>query len=79
MLVKAAREILAQTIPTPAAPAAAAEGADAPVEALKVEAATGDDEDAEVEETEEQKQVRLLTTGKERAERMLKSLGVSLS
>ena len=74
-MVKAARELLAREIPAPAVAAAEVESQEAAPtdEAPKAEAAEGDDE------TEEEMQARLLKTGKERAERLLKSLGVPLS
>lgn len=78
-MVKAARELLARNIPVPPAPAVDAEEKKVAPGAEVPKAEPVDDDDAEAEETEEQTQARLLKTGKERAERLLKSLGVPLS
>jgi hypothetical protein len=78
-MVKAARELLAREIPAPAGTAAESEDQEAAPSAEAPKAETAEVDDAEVEETEEQTQARLLKTGKERAERLLKSLGVPLS
>lgn len=81
VMVKAARELLAKELPAPPAPvptesadASAPASEDKPAGTKESAADSEDDED----EPEEKMQERLLKTGKERAERLLKSLGVPL-